>query len=61
MKAPVMESIVERRLLINYRIAFPTDSIALDSALVMRNVPATWHRAPSIDLTQLSSAGSTAA
>ena len=32
---------------------FPADSIALDSALVMRNVPATWHHAPSIDLTHL--------
>ena len=32
---------------------FPADSIALESALVMRNVLATWHRAPSIDLKRL--------
>lgn len=37
-------------------LRFPADSIALDSALVMRNVPATWHHAPSIDLTRLVSA-----
>ena len=40
---------------------FPADSIALDSALVMRNVPATWHRAPSIDVTQPVGAVSVAA
>ena len=43
------------------RWRFPADSIALDSALVMRNVPATWHRAPSIDLTRLVSVDSAAA
>ncbi len=34
------------------RTRFPADAIALDSALVMRNVPATWHPAPSLDLTR---------
>ncbi|MEO6467740.1 MAG: DUF2071 domain-containing protein [Acidimicrobiia bacterium] len=32
------------------RMRFPVDAIALDSAFVMRHVPATWHPAPSLDL-----------
>lgn len=43
------------------RTRFPADSIAMDSALVMRDVSATWHRAPSIDVMQTATAVSVAA